>query len=220
MEIIWHGQSFFEIKTKGTDKEPIAIAIDPFGEKSGLKIPKIEAQILLISHSDDKHSGAESVQEKPFLISAPGEYGIKGILIKSVLSRRGSDNGKEIGRNIIYKIESEQIKICHLGDLGQKELNESQVEEIGEVDVLMIPVGGRQTGPVMDGKTAAEIISQIEPRLIIPMHYKLPKATEDLEGLEKFLKAMGEEKIEPQKKIKISPKDLPSEEAKIVVLEP
>jgi len=220
MQITWHGQSFFEIEIKDSinnSKEKIIICIDPFDESLGLKVPKVEAQICLITHSHSDHSNVKAIKGEPFLVEEPGEYEVKGVFIKGIPSFHDASGGKERGSNIIYKIEAENIKLCHLGDLGQKELNEEQLEEIGEVDILMIPVGGVYT---IDAKEAAAIISQIEPRLVIPMHYKVPKLKLDIDGIEKFLKVMGAEKKEPQKKLKITPKDLPKEESEIVLLTP
>jgi L-ascorbate metabolism protein UlaG (beta-lactamase superfamily) len=220
MVINWYGQSFFKIESKNNFnnlKEQISLCIDPFDESLGLKVPKIEAQICLVTHQHRDHSNIKAVKGDVFLIKEPGEYEVRGIFIKGIPSFHDNSSGKERGENIIYKIEAEGIKICHLGDLGQKELNDQQLEEIGEVDILMVPVGGNYTvGP----KEASEIIAQIEPRLIIPMHYKLPKLKLDIEGVEKFLKVMGDEKKEPQKKLKVSQKDLPKEESEIVVLTP
>ncbi|MCD6500877.1 MBL fold metallo-hydrolase [bacterium] len=218
MYISWHGQSFFEIKVKeNKENGEVKIAIDPFDEKIGLRVPKIEADILLITHQHHDHNNKKIISGNPFLIEEPGEYEVKGIFIKGIPSFHDNSGGKERGQNNIYKIETEDMKICHLGDLGQKELTENQVEEIGEVDILMIPVGGVYT---IDSKGAANIISQIEPKIVVPMHYKIPKLEVNLEDIKKFLKVMGTEEVQPQKKLKISPKDLPKEETKIVVLEP
>ena len=118
---------------------------------------------------------------------------------------------------IIYKIEAEGLKLCHLSDLGQKELSPEQLEQIGEVDILMAPVASTHS---LDAKIASQIISQIEPRIVIPMHYKIPNLKTDLDGVEKFLKVMGAEGTKPEKKLKITPSQLPVEETKIVVLEP
>lgn len=212
MLIDWYGQSFFEIGIKSKEKEKIILVIDPFDKSLGLRVPKIESDILLLTNPSQK---IEDIKEKigqPFLINQPGEYELKGVFVKGV----ASFSGKEV-LNIIYKIEGEKIKVCHLGVLSQKELTSEQLEEIGEVDILIIPVGG---GPVLASKTAAEVISQIEPRLVIPIFYKIPKIKLNLEGLDKFLKVMGTQKIEPQKKLKISKKDLPKEETEIIVLTP
>lgn len=224
MLISWYGQSFFEIRFKDIKKQEFILVIDPFDESLGLKIPKIKADILLITHSQKDHNYIKSAQDNPFLIAEPGEYEVKEALIKGISSfyDNSEDKDKEMKdkeMNVIYKIEAEGIKICHLGVLNQKELNEQQLDEIGNVDLLMIPIGGIYT---IDAKKAAGIISQIEPKIVIPMHYKIPKLKSNIEGVEKFLKIMGNEDIEPQKKLKIAQnqKDLFKEETKIVLLEP
>lgn len=216
MTIIWHGQSFFEIQTRDREGNEIKIAVDPFDENLGLRVPKIGADILLISHNHPDHSNKKAITGTPFLIEEPGEYEIKGVFIKGIFSFHDNAQGKEMGTNIIYRIEVKGMKLCHLGNLGQKELTPEQLEEIGEVDILMISIGG----PFTDAKTCAGIVSQIEPRMVIPMHYKIPKLKMKIDGPEKFFKTMGAEKTEPQKKLKISLKDLPKEETEIVVLTP
>lgn len=217
MTIIWHGQSFFEIQTKDREGNEIKLAIDPFDETLGLRVPKIGADILLISHSHHPHANKKAITGTPFVVEEPGEYELKGIFIKGIPAFHDESGGNERGTVTIYKMEVEDVKICHLSDFGQKELNESQLEEMGEVDILMIPVGGTYTiGP----KEAATLVSQIEPKIVIPMHYKLPKLKLNLEGIEKFLKVMGAEDRQPQKKLKMNLKDLSKEETEIVVLTP
>ena len=218
MEIFWRGQSFFELKIKGDNKEIVSLAIDPFDESLGLKIPKIEAHVLLITHNHSDHNNIKAVQGDPFLIDAPGEYEVKKVFIKGIPSFHDNDEGRKMGANIIYKIEAEGMKICHLGDMGQKELTDEQVEEIGEIDVLMISIAN--PNDFINAKQAAEIISQIEPKVVIPMHYKLPNMKVQFDGADKFLKIMGAEGIQPQKKFKVSPKDSSKEETEIVILEP
>lgn len=216
--IIWRGQACFQIQiSKGKGEESFKIVIDPFDETIGLRIPSLEAKVVLVSHNHPDHNNVKAVKGNPFLIDGPGEYEIQDIFFQGISSFHDDDQGKIRGENTIYTIEGEGIKICHLGDLGQKELTEEQLEKIGEVDVLMVPVGGIYT---IDGRQAAKIISQIEPKIIIPMHYQLPKLKIKLEKLDKFLKAMGQKKLEPLPKLLIKKKDLTEEELKIVVLKP
>lgn len=228
MQIIWHGQSCFQIITNPNYQKfgigasqgrngPLSIVIDPFDETLGLRVPKLEANILLISHDHYDHNNIKTVSGSPFIISGPGEYEIKGIFIQGIPSFHDKVKGRSRGKNTCYTIEAEEIKLCHLGDLGQSELTEDQLSALGEVDVLMIPVGGVYT---ISGEEASKIISQIEPKIVIPMHYALPKLKVKLEGLEKFLKVMGKKEIEPQNKLSIKKKDLPQEEMEIVVLRP
>jgi len=217
MNIIWHGQSCFQISSSQAKNNHVNIVIDPFSEETGLRIPKLEADIVLVTHQHYDHNNVKAVPGNPFLVSGPGEYEIKEVFIHGIPSFHDSSSGKEKGNNTIYIIEAEDLRICHLGDLGEKELTPEQVEKIGEVDILMIPVGGVFT---ISAKEAMKIMSQIEPSIIIPMHYQIPKLKIKLDGLDKFLKAMGIKKIDSSPKLSIKKKDIVSEEAKIIVLNP
>jgi len=216
MEIIWHGHSFFEIKSK-ENKNQVEIAIDPFSDEIGLKVPKVEADILLISHDHYDHNNKSAISGNYFLIDQPGEYEVKGVFVKAIKSFHDKVEGKERGENLIFTIETEDLKVCHMGDFGQKELEEKQIEEIGEVDVLMIPVGGIYT---ISAKEAVKILEQLEPKITIPMHYSLPKLKIKLDSVDKFLKSLGIKSLEPIKKLSIKKEDLSPEEAKVVLLEP
>jgi len=223
MTISWHGQSCFEI-TAGTQKNgPVKIVIDPFSEEIGLKLPKLSADILLVTHDHPDHNNIKAVSPsagtsgQAFLISGPGEYEAKGVYVRGIPSFHDQEQGKERGQNCVYVIEAEELKLCHLGDFGQKELTSEQVEQIGEVDVLMIPVGGNYT---ISSAEAAKTMAQIEPRITIPVHYALPKLKVKLDGLDKFLKTLGIKSAEPLSKLTVKKKDLPTDEAKIIVLTP
>jgi len=217
MNIFWKGQSCFQITSSEGKNNHVNIVIDPFDENIGLKPPKLEADILLVTHQHHDHNNVKAVSGSPFLIEGPGEYEIKEVYIEVLSSSHDDSSGKEKGLNTIYTIEAEDIRICHLGDLGQKELTSEQLEKIGEIDILMIPVGGVYTIGV---KEAVRIMSQIEPNIIIPMHYQIPKLKVKLDGVDKFLKTMGIKSISPLPKLSIKKKDILSEEAKIVILQP
>ena len=215
MIIHWHGQSFFTINTKNKTGEKIVLAIDPFAQSSGLRPPKKKADILLISHSHKDHSNKQIITGNPFVIQSPGEYEKEDIFIYGIQAFHDQKQGKERGQVVVYKILAEGMHLCHLGDFGQKELSADQIEKIGEVDVLMIPVGSEKS---LNAKGAARVIAQIEPRLVVPMHYKIKGSPGDLEGVDKFLKAMGAEKTKPEPQLKIRRNDPPGEETRIVVL--
>jgi L-ascorbate metabolism protein UlaG (beta-lactamase superfamily) len=152
----------------------------------------------------------------PLVVRRPGEYESKGVDIKGVFSFHDNKEGVERGSNTIYVIEMEGIKICHLGDLGQEKLTSEQLDEIGEIDILMIPVGGTVT---LSGEEAVEIINQIEPRLTIPMHYKIPGLSNGkLDGVDAFLKEMGIAKKEVVDKLTLKKKDLPQDKTDVVVM--
>jgi len=229
MNIFWHGQSCFEIITIPAKNSQVKIVIDPFSEEIGLRVPKLEADILLVSHSHRDHNNIKAVSSPtsaspPFLISGPGEYEIKNVFIRGIPSWHDNSRGQERGENTIYTIEAEDLKLCHLGDLGQKELTEEQLEKIAEVDILMIPVGGvphqDQWWGTISTKEVPKIMSQIEPKITIPMHYVLPKLEIKLDGLDKFLKSLGIKSITAENKLSIKKKDILPEKAKIIVLKP
>ena len=219
MNIFWRGQSCFQIIASPKKNGQVSIVIDPFSEDTGgsLKLPKMEAALLLVTHGHQDHNNVKAISGSPFLISGPGEYEIKDVFVQGIPAFHDNEHGKERGETTIYTIETEDIRLCHLGDLGQTELFSEQLEKIGEVDILMAPVGGVYT---IDGKEAVKIISQIEPKITIPMHYYLPKLKYKIEGLDNFLKALGLKSVQPESKLSIKKKDLSEEEAKIVVLTP
>jgi len=215
MKITWHGQSLFEVIAKTKDKEEVRIITDPFDKKLGIKLPKLKGDVLIITHGHYDHNNKGAVEGKPFLIDGPGEYEVKRVFIKGIPAFHDSLERKKRGQVTVFTIEVEGIKICHLSDIGQKELTEKQLEEIGEVDILMIPVGGIHT---LDAKEASEIVNQVEPQIVIPMHYKLPKLKEKLEGVDKFLKVLGVKNSEKMNKLSIRKKDLSEEKMKVVIL--
>lgn len=218
MQISYYGKSFFEIGAKGDGNNETIVVINPFDKSSKLKSPNIQSDILLLTDPEKKLSDIQEKIGKPFLINQPGEYERKGVFIKAIAFL---GQGKFF--NIIYKLECERIKICYLLDFSEEKLSSEQLEQIGQVDILIIPVGKDSDTELLSTKAkvkmkalpsslkeAATVISQIEPRIVIPMLY---------DKLDKFFKIMGKEKVERQKKLKISQKNLPKEEIEIVVLE-
>ncbi len=214
MDITYLGHSSFKIKGKTA-----TVVTDPFSsEMVGFKFPKTEADIITVSHQHQDHNNISLVEGNPFIISAPGEYEVKGVSIFGYQSFHDSRSGAEKGENIIYVIEAEGLRICHLGDLGSA-ISPKTLEEISEIDVLMIPVGGEVT---IDQHEAADLVSQIEPKIILPMHYRVSGINEKVFGglktVEDFLKEMGT--LSPEKLDKLSlAKDKLPEEMKIVLLE-
>jgi len=213
MNITWYGQSCFKIQSKD-----IILITDPFDKKIGLKPPCGAADIVTVSHDHCDHNNSKVIKGDPFIIDGAGEYEIKKIVIKGVDSYHDGKEGKERGCNVIYKIEMEGIKLCHLGDLGQSNLVNGQLEKIGEVDILFIPIGGVYT---IDWKSADTIISQIEPRIIIPMHYKISGLAGDflkLDAADKFCKEYGISSKDAASKFSVKKKDLPQDEGKIALM--
>lgn len=212
MFITWLGHSCFKIQDK-TGTDGISVITDPFGKSTGLKVPNCEADIVTVSHGHDDHNNIDCLRGQPFVINSAGEYEIKDICVEGVESFHDDKEGKERGKNIIYRIEMDGVSIVHLGDLGQS-LNSKQIERLAGTDILLIPVGGKFT---IDAKKAVEVVSQIEPRIVIPMHYKTKDLNLDIEGVEKFVKELG---LTPrnEEKLKISRKELPQDEMELVIL--
>ncbi len=198
-------------------KKWTSLVVDPFDESVGLKPPKLEADVLLMTHDHFDHSNKDAIKGDPLVIDSPGEYEVSDIFIEGIRSFHDKSEGKERGMNTIYILEGEGVRVCHMGDFGQEELTDEQLERIGEVDILMIPVGGVYT---VDGKEATKVISQVEPRLVIPMHYKVEGLKVDLEELDQFLKAIGEKGASPEDKLNIQESKLPSGEMRVVPLNP
>lgn len=208
MTISWYGQSCFRLESKG-----VSVLIDPFSKEIGLRPPRLNDNIFLVSHEHYDHNNVEGVSPEQFVIRGPGEYEKSGIHIEGIMSYHDNTQGTQRGLNTIYLIRMEDMRLCHLGDLGQSKLIDEQIEAIGDVDILFIPVGGKYT---IDGKEAAEVVKQIEPKIIVPMHYKVPGLNIDIDGPQKFLKEIG---IKPEEveSYRIAAKNLPTEEVKLVV---
>jgi len=206
------GHSCFKIQDK-TGTDGVTIITDPYDAKIGLKAPNVEADIVTVSHDHYDHNNVKSIKGDPYIINMAGEYDIKGISIAGVESYHDDAKGKERGSNIIFRFEVEGISIAHLGDLAHKLENE-QLEVLAGTDILLIPVGGKYT---LDAKKAVDVISQIEPRIVIPMHYKTKGLDIEIDDVEKFVREMG---IKPsiEDRLKISQKELPSEDMELVIL--
>jgi hypothetical protein len=217
MDIFWHGQFCFEIKTPSASaKEKRTIVVDPVSKESGLKAFSGEADVLLLTCLEQKDNGISQIKGNPFVIEGPGEYEIKNIHIKGLAGFSEKADKKEPEKITIYKVETDGITFCHLGGFGQQELSPEQLEAINEVDILMLPIGGGRT---IDGAAAQKIINQVEPKIVIPMYFHLPQLKEKIEPIDGFLKTIGREKIEPEPNFKARKDKLPLE-TKIVVLKP
>jgi L-ascorbate metabolism protein UlaG (beta-lactamase superfamily) len=208
MEINWLGHACFRIRAKeGT------VVTDPFGKDSGYEWSRPRADIVTISHDHDNHNQAQRVAGEPKVLQGPGEYEISNIFVTGIATFHDNKKGAERGSNTIYLIEAEDLKICHLGDLGHVP-TETQAETLSDLDVLLVPVGGLYT---ISPAQAAEVVSQLEPRIVIPMHFKTKAYSGKLEALDKFLKEMGLKSADEQEGLKVTKGSVP-EETQVVVL--
>ncbi|PDW03073.1 MBL fold metallo-hydrolase [Candidatus Viridilinea mediisalina] len=197
------------------------VLCDPYNRTIGIDMGRPTAHIVTVSHDHPDHNNVAQVRpmrERLFVVEGPGEYEVGGIMIGGVTTYHDKLKGAERGRNIVYVIHLDEIVFCHLGDLGH-ELSQSQLEAIGNVDVLFIPVGGGETiGPA----EAVNVISQLEPRVVIPMHYASPQLSFDypLEPLERFINELGHKEVSPEDKVSLNASNLPAEgeETRLVVM--
>ena len=218
MIIQWYGQTCFRIQAKTLKTEPV-IVIDPYDKSTGLRVPSLSADIVLLTDKRSEFSNVSSIKSNtpdqvPFIIAGPGEYEARDVFITGLPSK---PDKKDKMIKSIYSIQVEEINLVHLSNLSQENLSEKILEEVEGVDILMIPVGG---GNTLDAKQAVELISQIEPRIIIPMYYRLPGLKNNLESVDKFIKEIGLKPDEELEKFKVVKKDLPQEETKLIILKP
>lgn len=216
VDIWFYGQACFKVKGKSA-----TLVFDPYTpDFVGLSAPKLEADIVCISHDHQDHNNASAVRgteegKTPFVISGPGEYEKLGVNVVGVAAYHDDKEGAERGKNTIYMVTVDEVNIVHLGDIGQKKLTQEQVEALTLCDVLLIPTGGVYT---IEARDAPDIISALEPKIIVPMHYKVEGLKFDLAPISAFLSTMGKENSQVQSKLSVSREKLP-EEPEVVVLE-
>jgi len=182
MEIIWLGHSSFLIK----DSNGKTIITDPFDDSVGYNIYSDIADIVTVSHPHFDHNYTEKIQGNPTIINTVGTFNIDGIIITGIPSFHDKMKGSKRGSNNIYIMEVDNYRICHLGDLGHL-LSSDDIDKLGSIDILLIPVGGNFT---IDGKEAAEVAKAINSHIVIPMHFKTPALSFPLDGVEPFLTSM------------------------------
>jgi L-ascorbate metabolism protein UlaG (beta-lactamase superfamily) len=200
VDITWLGHSCFRIKGSRA-----TIVTDPYSKDLGYSLGKPNARIVTISHDHPGHSYAEGVGGQPRVVKRPGEYEISDVLIIGIATFHDKEGGKKRGKNTVYLMEIDEVAVCHLGDLGHVLTNE-QIEDIGNVDVLLLPVGGVST---INAPIAAEVVRQLEPKVVIPMHYKTPALKWELEPVDRFLKEIGAKQVGSQPKLSVSKSNLP-----------
>jgi L-ascorbate metabolism protein UlaG (beta-lactamase superfamily) len=179
MQVEWYGQSAFRLSSMDT-----TVAIDPFGDMSGLAsargmqfdyplIEGVEAQLLLVTHEHIDHNGVEAIGGDPTILrSTAGKLESPIGEVVAIASEHDEAAGTERGPNTIFVFELDGVRVCHFGDFGQSELRPEQAAAIGEIDLLILPVGG---GPTIGAEGAAAIIERLTPRWVVPMHYRTPR---------------------------------------------
>lgn len=213
MNIQYYGHSCFKITTKpaGRGQEDVNVFIDPFDKTIGLRPPQGQADLVLVTHDHPGHNNASALKGDPAILDIPGEYSVKGISVVGLASAHGNDIATP---NTIFILESEDMKLCHLGDLGG-ELTDKQMSEIDGVDILMIPIGGKYT---IDAKKAIDIVRKLEPKIVIPMHYKMNGTTSDIADEKQFCNEIGNCSENKISKLNIKKKDLEEKNMEVLVM--
>jgi L-ascorbate metabolism protein UlaG (beta-lactamase superfamily) len=211
LDVTWLGHGCFRLRGRAA-----AVVTDPYPPAIGLKLSRMDAEVLTVSHDHDNHSYTQVVRDGAYEIHGPGEYEVAGVSVIGVPTYHDAERGKKEGRNTVYLIEIDDVRVCHLGDLGHK-LDDTEAEAVASPDVLLVPVGGRTT---MNAAQAAEVVRQLEPRYVVPMHYAIPGLKVELDTIDRFLKEMGVTSSEAQPKLSVQKSSVAEYETKVVVLEP
>lgn len=211
MEITWYGHSCFRL----TERRMATVVTDPYDHNVvGYKALNLRGNIVSISHDAPGHNYVSAVKSRPRIIDGPGEYEIGGVFITAVQTNSTRRNGKSEAKNILCVFDYDGINIAHLGDI-RRVPHQSQIEALGTVDIALVPVG---SGNGLNAAKAAEVVSLLEPGIVIPMHYSTPDSKLKLDSLDKFLKEMGISHVEPVPSLKVIKSSIPSE-TRVEVLE-
>ncbi len=210
MEIKWHGHACFEMISENGK----VIVTDPYDESIGYPVPEVTADVVTVSHEHYDHNNVAAVKGEPEVVRGAGEHIIEGMRLYGVKTYHDTSRGAERGENTVFLFDVDEMRLCHLGDLGHV-LEESQLRSIREkdIDVLFIPVGGVYT---IDAKDANKVLEQLEPKIAVPMHFKTPPLRLNIKSEDKFLK--GKKRVRRERKLSLRKGDLP-EEPEIVVLD-
>ena len=209
MDITWLGHGCFRLRGRSA-----AVVTDPYPPSIGLKLSRLDADLVTVSHEHENHNYTQVVRDA-YEIRGAGEYEVAGVSVIGVPTYHDAEKGAKHGRNTVYLIEIDDVRVCHLGDLGHA-LEDAEAEAIASPDVLLIPVGGHTA---INAAQAAEVVRQLEPRFVVPMHYAIPGLKLQLDSLDRFLKEMAVAASEPQVKLSVQASS-GEYETKVVVLEP
>ena len=207
MELTWYGLSCFRLAERGR----ASIVTDPYDGNLGLPLLKLRADVVTISHDAPGHNYADAVTGYRYALNGPGEYEIGSVFITGI----ATSHIDQSERNVLYVFNYDGLSIAHLGDLA-KVPSQTQIEALEQVNILLLPVGG---GNSLNAAQAAELVSMLEPDIVVPMHYQLPGLRLDLDGAERFLKEMGVTDAKEVSSLKVSAGNL-AEETEVILLTP
>jgi len=215
MVISWFGLSSFKISSGN-----LSVVTDPFSKQSGLTAPRGATDAVVISNSGSEfYNHTQSLgDEKTFIINSPGEFDVKDLFVRGIAAHGDPKLAKDgFDLTAIYAIRMEDMRLGFLGSLKQKELTDQQLEDLGDIDILFVPVGGKT---VCDAEEAVTIVNQLEPRFVIPMHYQQSGLKLQLDKVDQFLKEMGAAKVEAIEKFTLKKSNLEGETTEVVLLTP
>ncbi len=208
MQFSWHGLACIRLQTKET-----TILADPFGPNLGLSAPRIQADILLFADSANPQR-EQAMKGHGFIIHGPGEYEVGGVHIVGLGLEQ--EAGKEKELHTVYVVSAEGLTVGFLGGL-RRPMTEQELDEIQDIDVLFVPVGGKT---VVNAEQALEMVSEVEPRVVVPYYFRTPGLKTALEPVDAFTKQVGKKDIVAEEKFKITKKELPESDMQVVVLKP
>ncbi len=206
MELTWYGLSCFRI----TERKHATVVTDPYRQAYGLPELKLKGDIVSISHDAKGHNNIGAVSNRVHVLDGPGEYEMGGVFITGIATFDENNST----RNVVYVFDYMGLTVAHLGDVQQVP-TQKQIESLEQVNILLVPVGG---GLSLNAAQAAELVSMLEPNIVIPMHYQLPGMTTDLETVDRFLKEMGVTDVREESSLKVTSTNLP-EETETVILQ-
>ncbi|MEM9952173.1 MAG: MBL fold metallo-hydrolase [Chloroflexota bacterium] len=212
MDITWYGLSCFRM----VERNQTTIVTDPYDESIGLGVPKLKGDVVTISHDSHHHNAVETVKGQEYVLAGAGEYEIGGVFVTGIALHYADENNDTYHRNVAYLMKyPTDITVLHLGNLAHVP-DQSTIEDFGEVNVALVPVGG---GATLNADKASEVISLIEPNFIVPMHYAIDGLNLELDPVDKFLKAMGVSRVIEEDALRVTSSSLP-EQPEVVVLNP
>lgn len=212
MELTWYGHSCFRLTERGM----ATVVCDPFDHRAvGYETLKLKADIVTVSQNVPGHNYVSAVKGEYFLINGPGEYEVGGVFITGVQTNGHNKKATTEPRNTLYVIEYNGLSIAHLGSINRIP-SQAEVEALGPVNIALVPVGG---GSGLNAAKAAEVISLLEPNIVVPMHYATPSCTAELDPINKFLKEMGLSSVSAEPSLKASSSTALPDETRVVVLE-
>jgi L-ascorbate metabolism protein UlaG (beta-lactamase superfamily) len=209
MEITWLGHACFRLRSDET-----VVVTDPFPSTLGLLLGNQTATIVTMSNSHPNHSNWQEITGEPKVFKAPGEYEFNSVSVRGVMTSISEGTPRE-QRNVAYSIEMENIRICHLGDIDEP-LSPNQIDELSPVDVLLIPTGG---GCTLDLERAAQMLQDLDPKIVIPMHYSIPGIAVQLAQVDTFLQLLGGSEVQSQPRLSVTASNLPPN-MRVTVLTP